>query len=84
MKLIFAGHEMSLKANKQSVKSCVQPNILFILKIAGAMAEEGRTLDEIYAVCSRVATSGEIASINVGIKPATRSLGTSSEMEIGS
>ena len=83
VKIVFAGNANSGKSNNQSVENCLQSNIFFILKIAGAMAEEGRTLYEIYTVCCRIATSGEIASINVGIKPATQSLSTSNEMEIG-
>ncbi|KAK2586481.1 hypothetical protein KPH14_010750 [Odynerus spinipes] len=42
--------------------------ILFIHKIAGAMAEDGKNLESIYNVCNKIANSGEIATVSIGMK----------------
>lgn len=76
VKLILVGNEDLPKFN------CSQ-NILFLLKIAGAMAEENKNLHEIFSVCSKIATSGEIIGINVSVQLRNECLNTSNEMEIG-
>lgn len=39
---------------------------LFICKIAGAMSEEGKCLDEIYSFCNSITNSGEIVLLKTG------------------
>ena len=38
----------------------------FIYKIAGAMAEEGKNIDEIYSFCNSIANSGEMVFLKKG------------------
>lgn len=41
--------------------------MLYIHKIAGAMSEEGKGIDEIYSFCNGIINSGEIALLKAGI-----------------
>ena len=83
VKLILVGNRKCSTSAEKSSEECMQSNIFFILKIAGAMAEEGKTLNEIYSFCTRIAMSGEIININVGIRSLSQNLSASYEMEIG-
>ncbi|KAG7202444.1 hypothetical protein KM043_018746 [Ampulex compressa] len=44
----------------------------FLFKVAGAMAEKGHTLNEIYIICNRILNSGEIASAGIFVDHAVR------------
>ncbi|KAK9310259.1 hypothetical protein QLX08_000285 [Tetragonisca angustula] len=60
VKLMTINNNMSYLHLGNSIK---QHNFLptfFIYKIAGAMAEEGKNIDEIYSFCNSIANSGEM------------------------
>ncbi|KAI4498142.1 hypothetical protein M0802_006628 [Mischocyttarus mexicanus] len=62
----YSGHRINFGLAKLRAESMV--GILFINKIAGAMAEDGKNLESIYNVCNRIINNGEIATISVGMK----------------
>ncbi|KAL2736072.1 triokinase/FMN cyclase-like [Vespula maculifrons] len=67
VKMIIVGDDVCLE-NETSIEKRGLVGILFINKIAGAMAENGENLETIYNVCNRIINSGEIATISIGMK----------------
>ncbi|XP_026297461.1 uncharacterized protein LOC100578937 isoform X3 [Apis mellifera] len=59
IKLIIVNNNISHYFNNTIKENDILP-ILFIYKIAGAMSEEGKNIDEIYSLCNSVANNGEI------------------------
>ncbi|XP_046432380.1 uncharacterized protein LOC124185547 [Neodiprion fabricii] len=63
--MLTVGDDTCLKSFEKTAGRRGLAATLFIHKIAGAMAEEGRKLGEIWAVCNRIITSGELATIGI-------------------
>lgn len=67
IKLIIVNNNISHYFNNTIKENDILP-ILFIYKIAGAMSEEGKNIDEIYSLCNSVANNGEILCLKTGYK----------------
>lgn len=88
--MLTVGDDTCLKSFDKTAGRRGLAGTLFIHKIAGAMAEEGKPMGEIYAVCKKIMTSGELATIGLctkitpqtGICSCTGNVGDE-EMEFG-
>ncbi|XP_046825465.1 triokinase/FMN cyclase-like [Vespa crabro] len=68
VKMIIVGDDVCLEADEKSIEKRGLAGILFINKIAGAMAENGENLETICNVCNRIINNEEIATISIGMK----------------
>lgn len=68
IKMIIVRDDICLEAEETSIEKRGLIGILFINKIAGAMAENGENLETIYNVCNRIINNEEIATISIGMK----------------
>ncbi|XP_015191490.1 PREDICTED: triokinase/FMN cyclase-like isoform X2 [Polistes dominula] len=66
VKMLVVGDDVCIEA--KAIEKRGLAGILFIIKIAGAMAENGENLETIYNVCNRIVNSGEIATMSIGMK----------------
>lgn len=67
VRMVLVRDEVSNKLNQKPLSPRSPSGILFIYKIAGAMAEEGRSLDEIHETCNAIVQNGVIFSAGVYI-----------------
>ncbi|XP_058805744.1 PTS-dependent dihydroxyacetone kinase 1, dihydroxyacetone-binding subunit DhaK-like [Phymastichus coffea] len=63
IKMVLVRDQLSEKLNQKPLSPRSPSGLLFIYKIAGAMSEAGKSLDEIYETCDEIIKSGAIFSI---------------------
>ncbi|KAJ8679644.1 hypothetical protein QAD02_015431 [Eretmocerus hayati] len=80
IKLLFVRDELSDKLNQKPSSPRSPSGLLLHYKIAGAMAEEGRTLNEIYLTCNNIIMNRSIFSIGAYITESSSR--TQPELEI--
>ncbi|XP_012283909.1 triokinase/FMN cyclase isoform X2 [Orussus abietinus] len=64
--MITVKDDVSLKSFEKTAGRRGLGGTLFILKVAGAMAEDGKKLNEIHSVCKRLASGENVISIGLG------------------
>lgn len=75
IQMILVRDEMNNKLSPKVISSPRSPSgLLLLYKIAGAMSEEGKSLDEIYKTCDEVVKKGSIFSTGVYIVEAVNEL----------
>lgn len=68
IKLLFVRDEVNFKLSQKPSSPRSPSGLLLLYKIAGAMSEEGRTLNEIYHTCDEIMKDGIISSIGLYIE----------------
>ncbi|XP_014611589.1 PREDICTED: triokinase/FMN cyclase-like isoform X1 [Polistes canadensis] len=68
VKMVIVGDDVCIENDYTGIEKRGLAGILFINKIAGAMAENGENLESINNVCNRIINNGEIATISIGMK----------------
>lgn len=84
--MLTVGDDTCLKSFEKTAGRRGLAATLFIHKIAGAMADEGKRLEEICAVCNRIINMGDIATIGLCSRiPLMAGISSHTEqMELGS
>lgn len=68
LKLLFVRDEVNFKLSQKPSSPRSPSGLLLLYKIAGAMSEEGKTLNEIYHKCDEIMKDGIIGSIGLYIE----------------
>lgn len=63
VKMVLVRDELSEKLNQKPLSPRSPSGLLFMYKIAGAMSEAGKSLEEIFETCDQIIKSGDVFSI---------------------